>query len=128
MANQNKKGKAFITTKKGFCYLAIKYNRRNFRIMRIRNYRIDPQDKRDMRRLYPEIDFEWKKLAAQLEKKKGVCWYYRSRRRRARAHREPFYGTFDPIARTVFVNDASNIGGVAAMLDMILEIERAENS
>ena len=40
---------AFITARKGFCYLTIKYNRRNFDMMRLRNYTLDADDKRDAR-------------------------------------------------------------------------------
>ncbi|NOT53523.1 MAG: hypothetical protein HOP18_02855 [Deltaproteobacteria bacterium] len=45
-----KQGAAFITTRKGFCYLTIKYNRRNFPLMRIRKYTIKAEEKRRMRR------------------------------------------------------------------------------
>jgi hypothetical protein len=65
-AMEGKQGSAFITTRKGFCYLTIKCGRRNFRIMRIRAYTIDADDKRRMRRLYPDIDFDWKKITRQL--------------------------------------------------------------
>jgi hypothetical protein len=34
--------------------------------MRVRHYTIDAQDKRDMRRLHPDIIFDWKKFARQL--------------------------------------------------------------
>jgi len=30
-------GTAFVTTRKGFCYLTVKIGRKNFPIMRIRN-------------------------------------------------------------------------------------------
>ena len=33
----SKQGSAFITTRKGFCYLTIKIGRRNFNVIRIRN-------------------------------------------------------------------------------------------
>jgi hypothetical protein len=32
---------AFITARKGFCYLTVKIGRKNFNLMRIRNYTID---------------------------------------------------------------------------------------
>ena len=38
---------AFITTRKGFCYLTLKCGRHNFHVMRIRNYTLNAQDKRD---------------------------------------------------------------------------------
>ena len=117
-----KRSRAFITTKKGMCYLTIKIGRHNFSLMRIRNYTIDAQDKRDMRRLHPDVDFDWKKITRQLAEKREVCWRYRSRRRTARIprEREPFYGVIDPVERTVYVNDPDNIAGVSALLDAII--------
>ena len=87
-------GNAFITTRKGTCYLTIKINRRNADLMKIRQYKIDPDEKRDMRRLYPNVTFDWKKITAQLAEKREVCRSYRSRRqakaRQQRTPREPF--------------------------------------
>lgn len=76
----SKRGSAFITSKKGFCYLTVKIGRRNFNIMRIRKYTIEPQDKRDMRRLYPDYLFDWKKINQHLAEKKRVCRAYRPKR------------------------------------------------
>jgi hypothetical protein len=45
-----KRSRAFVNTKKGVCYLTIKIGRENFHLMRIYNYTIDAQKKRDMRR------------------------------------------------------------------------------
>jgi len=117
-----KRSRAFVTTKKGVCYLTVKGGRVHFPIMRIRHYTIDTDDKRRMRRLHPDVDFDWKKIASQLAEKREVCRRYRSRRRTARAPRvhEPFYGVFDPVERTVYVNDPSNIAGTAALLDAII--------
>jgi hypothetical protein len=120
-------GAAFITSRKGVCYLTIKIGRKNFPIMRIRSYTIDAQDKRDLRRLHPDIVFDWKKLARQLAEKREVCREYRSRRRRVRRPRlshEPFYGVGDPLTRTVYVNDPTNITGVGALLDRMMADER----
>jgi hypothetical protein len=94
---QRKRSNAFITARKGFCYLTIKYARRNHEMMRIRNYRIDADEKRRMRRLYPEVAFDWKKISRQLAEKREACRRYRSRRRnpdtaRHPRGREPFYG------------------------------------
>jgi hypothetical protein len=114
---------AFVTSRKGFCYLTVKIGRQNFDLMRIRKYTIDAQDKRDMRRLHPDIAFDWKKIAQQLAQKREVCRQYRSRRRRPRVqgvHREPFYGVVDPLTRTVYVNDPGNIAGVGALLDALI--------
>jgi hypothetical protein len=55
-------GNAFITTRKGTCYLTIKINRRNAELMKIRQYKIYPDEKRQMRRLYPNVTVDWKKI------------------------------------------------------------------
>jgi hypothetical protein len=117
-----KRSSGFVTTKKGVCYLTVKIGRENFTLMRIYNYTIDAQDKRDMRRLHPDVHFDWKKITRQLAEKREVCRRYRSRRRTVRTPRvhEPFYGVFDPVERTVYVNDPDNIAGTAALLDAIL--------
>ena len=117
-----KRSRAFITTRKGVCYLTIKIGRGNFSLMRIRNYTIDAQEKRDMRRLHPDVDFDWQKITRQLAEKREVCRRYRSRRRTARLprERESFYGVMDPVGRTVYVNDPDNIMGVSALLDAII--------
>lgn len=117
-----KRSRAFVTTKKGVCYLTVKIGREHFRLMRIYNYTIDAQDKRDMRRRHPDVDFDWKTITRQLAEKREVCRCYRSRRRTTRAPRvyEPFYGVFDPVERAVYVNDPTNIAGMSAMLDAII--------
>src|SRR5215831_5890789 len=105
-----KRSRAFVTTKKGVCYLTVKIGRENFHLMRIYNYTIDAQKKRDMRRRHPDVDFDWKTIASQLAEKREVCRRYRSRRRTARAPRvrESFYGVFDPVEHAVYVNDPTN--------------------
>jgi hypothetical protein len=117
-----KRRRAFVTTKKGVCYLTVKIGREHFALMRIYNYTIDAQKKRDMRRRYPDVEFDWPTITRQLAEKREVCRRYRSRRRTARAPRvrEPFYGVFDPVERTVYVNDPTNIAGAAALLDAII--------
>ena len=119
-----KQGIAFITTRKGFCYLTIKCARRNFPIMRVRKYTIEAEEKRRMRRLYPDITFDWKKIATQLAQKREVCRSYRSKGRTAPHPHEPFHGVIDHRTRTVYVNDASNIAGVGALLDTLLLEDR----
>ena len=119
------KSKAFITSKKGFCYLTIKIGRMNFNIMKIRKYTISSEDKRDMRRLHKDVEFDWKKIAKQLAEKREVCRDYRSRRQRPRRRREPFHAVYDPLSRTVYSNGLPSIGGAGAMLDMILAHDRA---
>jgi hypothetical protein len=125
-----KQGSAFVTTKKGVCYLTIKIGRENFALMRIHSYTIDAQDKRDMRRLHPDIHFDWKRITRQLAEKREVCRRYRARRRTLRVpryrEREPFYGVFTPHTRTVYVNDPDNIAGVGALLDALLAQERED--
>lgn len=125
-----KQGSAFITTKKGFCYLTIKCGWRNFHIMRIRAYTLDADDKRQMRRLYPEIDFDWKKIARQLAEKREVCRQYRSRRRpsdtthHSRAHAS-FYGVYEPGTRTIYTDGfPGNVHAAGALLDAVLQIDR----
>jgi hypothetical protein len=44
---------AFISTLKGFCYVTIKRGGRHVRIFRVRKYRLDVQEKRDLPRLWP---------------------------------------------------------------------------
>ena len=116
---------AFVTSKKGFCYLTIKIGRYNHNIMKIRQYKITGEDKRDMRRLHKDVEFDWKKINAQLAIKREVCRDYRSRRQRPRSRRprEPFLGVIDYGSRTVYANDAS-LGGSLALLDIMLERER----
>jgi hypothetical protein len=100
--------------------------------MRIYNYTMDAQDKRDMRRLHPDIAFNWKKITRQLAEKREVCRQYRARRRAMRVPRyrehEPFYGVFEPHTRSVYVNDPDNIAGVGALLDALLAREREEGA
>lgn len=114
--------RAFVTTKKGVCYLTIKISRHNFSLMRMYHYTIDAQDKRAMRRLHPDVIFDWKNIARQLAEKREVCRRYRSRRRTPRMprEREPFYGVVEPSTRTVYVSDPGNIAGVGALLDTLL--------
>jgi hypothetical protein len=122
---------AFITARKGFCYLTIKSFGRHHEMMRIRNYKIDADDKRHMRRLYPEVAFDWKKITQQLAEKREACRRYRSRRRNpdTAGHSrksEPFYGVYEPRTLTVYVNDVpSSAAGVGALLDAILQIDRS---
>ena len=75
-----------------------------------------------MRQRHPDVDFNWKTITRQLAEKREIWRRYRSRRRTARAPRvrEPFYGIIDPVERTVYVNDPSNITGTAALLDAII--------
>ena len=125
-----KQRNAFITARKGFCYLTIKSFGRNHEMMRIRNYNIDGEEKRNMRRLYPDVVFDWKKITQQLAEKREACRRYRSRRRSryGTSHSsggEPFCGVYEPGTRTAYVNDVpSSAAGVGALLDAILQIDR----
>jgi hypothetical protein len=124
-----KQSSAFITTKKGTCYLTVKIGRRNYPIMRIYKYTIEAEDKRDMRRLHPDVIFDWKKITQQLAVKREECRRYRSRRRARKEpvdrDYEPFYAVYEPGTRTVY---ASGDGNAGALLDALLRFDRmAEN-
>lgn len=117
-------GSAFITTRKGVCYVTLKCAGRNFHISRIRNYTLDAEDKRDLRRLYPEVIFDWKKITRQLAEKREVCRGYRSRRRHTNPERlsaKPSYAVYDPTSRTLYVDGAGAEG--IAFLDVLLSRE-----
>jgi len=121
-----KQGDAFVTARNGFCYLTLKVGCRNFDMMRIRKYTLDADEKRHMRRLYPEVAFDWKKIMQQLAGKREACRRYRSRRKSPDTARhpgasEPLYGVYEPGTRTVYVNDVpSSAAGVGALLDAVL--------
>ncbi len=53
-----KQSSAFVSARKGFYYLTIKYGGRNVEMMRIRQYTLGADEKRHMRRLYPEVVFD----------------------------------------------------------------------
>ena len=116
---------AFVTARKGFCYLTVKIGRSNFNIMRIRRYTITPQDKRDMRRLYPDYLFDWKKIGQQLAEKREVCRAWRSRRQapRGKEHApDPFVlVSYDPGTRTVYTSGTCDS---LSLLDAVLHFER----
>jgi hypothetical protein len=59
-----KPGVAFVTSKKGVCYLTITFGRHHCSLMRIRHDPLDAQDKREMHRLHPDIAFERKAAGA----------------------------------------------------------------
>jgi len=122
---KSKQSSAFITTRKGFCYLTVKIGRRNCNIKRIRSYTLEPQEKRDMRRLYPDYLFDWKKINQQLAEKREVCRAYRSKRqtpRNTERTADPFVMvSYDPMTRTIYASDAGNS---LALLDAVLQIER----
>ena len=129
---ERKQSNAFITARKGFCYLTIKSFGRNHEMMRIRNYKIDADEKRHMRRLYPDVAFDWKKITEQLADKREACRRYRSRRRNpdtASQSRgsEPIYGVYAPGTRTVYANGVpATAAGVGALLDAILQMDRQD--
>jgi hypothetical protein len=122
-----KRRTAFVTARKGYCYLTLKRGRQNFHVMRIRNYTLDAQGKRDMRRLYPDVVFDWKNIGKQLAEKREACRRYRSRRRAAAPHshaRQPRcgYAVYDPITRTVYADEPAADG--ASLLDAFLSFDR----
>ncbi len=121
---QKKRISAFVTTKKGTCYLTVKMNRRNYPIMRIYAYKMDAQDKRRMVKLHPEVQFDWKKISVQLAEKREECRRYRSRRRKPKSVErgyEPYYAVYEPGTRTVYT---SGEGNELALLDAILQLDR----
>ena len=127
---ERKQSNAFITARKGFCYLTIKSFGRNHEMMRIRNYQIEAEEKRDMRRLYPDVAFDWKKITQQLAEKREACRRYRSRRqnRNTASHSrasEQFYGVYVPGTRTIYTNSfPSTAAGAGALLDAVLRMDR----
>jgi hypothetical protein len=122
----DQRGSAFITARKGVYYLTLRCGGQNFHISRIYNYTLDADQKRRMRKLYPDAVFDWKKIERQLAEKREVCRRYRSRRRakteRAARPREPFYGVYDPVTRTLYADGDFSESG--AFLDAILRMER----
>lgn len=113
---------AFVTARKGFCYLTVKIGRSNFNIMRIRRYTITPQDKRDMRRLYPDYLFDWKKIGQQLAEKREVCRARRQAPRNTERAPDPFVlVSYDPRTRTVYTSDTCDS---LSLLDAVLHFER----
>ncbi|EAM8425559.1 hypothetical protein RF20_26630 [Salmonella enterica] len=117
---------AFVTARKGFCYLTVKIGRSNFNLMRIRRYTITPQDKRDMRRLHPDYLFDWKKIGQQLAEKKELCRAWRSRRQAPRSTKrvpDPFaLVSYDPGSRTVYTSGPCDS---LSLLDAVLHFERS---
>lgn len=120
---------AFVTARKGFCYLTIRFLGRNRELMRVRAYKIDPVEKRDMRRLYPEVIFDWKRITEQLAEKREACRRYRTRPRRTAGRRtregEPLFGIYEPGTRTIFTNGIpSTLAGVGRLLDAVVQLDR----
>ena len=120
---------AFVTARKGFCYLTIRFLGRNRELMRVRAYKIARVEKRDMRRLYPEVIFDWKKITEQLAEKREACRRYRTRPRRTASRRmredEPLFGIYEPGTRTIFTNGIpSTLAGVGRLLDAVVQLDR----
>ena len=94
-------------------------------MMRIRNYTIDAEEKRQMRRLYPDVVFDWKKIERQLAEKREVCRRYRSRRRARLPHAQKrLSAVYDPATRCVYADEPSTAEDAGALLDAILTIDR----
>jgi len=120
---------AFIKARKGFCYLTVKLFGRHHEMMRIRGYKIDPDEKRQMRRLYPDVAFDWKGITQQLAEKREDCRRYRTRPRKpaGRGARDdgPMFGVYEPGTRTVYTNGIpSTAAGVGRLLDAVLRLNR----
>jgi hypothetical protein len=127
-----KPANAFITARKGFCYLTIKSFGRNHEMMRIRAYKIEPDEKRHMRRLYPDVAFDWKKITQQLAEKREDCRRYRTRsrkvtRRNALYDDDPMFGVYEPSTRTIYTSGIpSSAAGVGRLLDAVLQFDREQ--
>ena len=127
-----KPANAFITARKGFCYLTIKSFGRNHEMMRIRAYKIDPDEKRHMRRLYPDVAFDWKKITQQLAEKREDCRRYRTRprksaRRSSSYDDDPISGIYEPSTRTIYTSGIpSSAAGVGRLLDAVLQFDREQ--
>jgi len=124
-----KPANAFIKARKGFCYLTVKLFGRHHEMMRIRSYKIDPDEKRQMRRLYPDVAFDWKGITQQLAEKREACRRYRTRTRKpvGRGARDdgPLFGLYEPGTRTVFTNGIpSTAARGGRLLDAILQLDR----
>jgi hypothetical protein len=124
-----KPAKAFVTARKGFCYLTVKLFGRHHEMMRVQGYKIDPDEKRQMRRLYPDVAFDWKGITQQLAEKREACRRYRTRPRKpaGRGSRDDgaLFGIYEPGTRTVFTNGVpSTAAGVGRLLDAILRLDR----
>ncbi len=124
-----KPANAFVKARKGFCYLTVKLFGRHHEMMRIRSYKIDPDEKRQMRRLYPDVAFDWKGITQQLAEKREACRRYRTRPRKpaGRGARDdgPMFGVYEPGTRTVYANGIpSTAAGVGRLLDAILQLDR----
>jgi hypothetical protein len=124
-----KPANAFIKARKGFCYLTVKLFGRHHEMMRVRGYKIDPDEKRQMRRLYPDVAFDWKGITQQLAEKREDCRRYRTRTRRPTGRRarddEPLFGIYEPGTRMVFTNGVpSTAAGAGRLLDAILQLDQ----
>ena len=133
-AMNRKPANAFVTARKGFCYLTIKLFGQHHEMMRVRGYKIDADKKRQMRRLYPEVAFDWKKITQQLAEKREACRRYRTRPRRPAGRSgsrdgEPMFGIYEPGTRTVYTNGIpSTAAGVGRLLDAVLQLDREQSA
>ena len=98
--------------------------------MRVRGYKIDADEKRQMRRLYPEVVFDWKKITQQLAEKREACRRYRTRSWRPAARiasqdGEPVFGIYETGTRTVYASGVpSTAAGAGRLLDAVLQLDR----
>ena len=129
-ATSRKPANAFVMACKGFCYLTIKSFGRNHEMMRIRAYKIEPDEKRHMRRLYPDVAFDWKKITQQLAERREDCRRYRTRPRKAGGRSawrndDAVFGVYEPGTRTIYTNGIpSTAAGVGRLLDAVLQLDR----
>ena len=118
---------AFVTARRGTCFLSIRIARWTCDLWRIRAYTIDAVTKRDLRRLHPEVAFDWSKITRQLAVRREECRRYRSRRQgtaRAAAAR-PIRTVYDHATRTLYADgEPSTWQEAAALLDAVLAVDR----
>lgn len=110
--------------------MTIKLFGQHHEMMRIFGYKIDADEKRQMRRLYPEVAFDWKKVLQQLAEKREARRRYRTRPRRPAGSSgsrdgKPVFGIYEPGTRTVYTNGIpSTAAGVGRLLDAVFQLDR----
>ena len=89
-------------------------------------------EKRHMRRLYPDVAFDWKKITQQLAEKREDCRRYRTRSRKATRRSslyddDPVFGVYEPSARTIYTSGIpSSATGMGRLLDAVLQFDREQ--
>ena len=128
MEMDRRQASAFITTRKGFCYLTVKCGRRNFHVMRIRNYTIVAYEKRHMAgctRMLPSTGRKSPGNWPRSGKRAGATAPGGEPRHVFRASRIRLRRLWTRRTHSVCPSDEpSTIGETAALLDAVLHIDR----